>query len=78
MKKVVHIKELNEEDYILYKYHGKPMCVLRVAYSDGKGFCRYKLESTLNTNMDIFNWADINAAKYLYKLNNEELIAYMM
>ena len=79
MKKVTDLNKLGEGDYILYKYHGRPMCVFKVTYSNGCSFVRYNLENILiDKKMDIFNWSEVNTAKHLYKLNNGELIAYMI
>lgn len=79
MQKITNLNKLDEGDYVLYKYKHRPMCVFKVTYSNGNSFVRYNLDNILiDKEMDIFNWADVNAARHLYKLNNGEALAFLM
>lgn len=77
MEKITSIYELKEGTCVMYKHSGKPMCIIRITYNSGKNFVRYK---TLRTYFDnqIHSWDIVNKYKDMYKLNNEEVIAYMI
>ena len=73
------VSERDEGSYLLYKYRGKPMCIIKIIYIHGLNFVNYDfIKSITDEEMDVWDYRNIGMMRHMYKLNNEELLAYLL